>query len=73
MKTFIRTIRILNVGFLLGSAFIMWLYNEEIEEGKKKLEKQKLVDEYGWLPQQVTKEDWLANKGNFRQKEENNA
>lgn len=73
MKTLIKTFRILNVGFLLGSAFIMWLYSEEIEKGKKELEKQKLVDEYGWLPQQITKEDWLANKGNFRQKEQSNA
>ena len=36
MKTFIRSMRILNAGFLLGAAFIMWLYKDEIESNKKK-------------------------------------
>ncbi len=35
MKTLIKTFRILNVGFVLGAAFIMWLYKDEIESGEK--------------------------------------
>ena len=45
MKTFIKTIRILNVGFLLGAAFIMWLYKDEIE-GNKKIEPYTPSDEF---------------------------
>jgi hypothetical protein len=35
MKSLVKTFRILNVGFMLGVAFMAWLYNDEIEAGKK--------------------------------------
>lgn len=34
MKSFIKTMRLLNAGFLLGVAFTMWIMGEE--ENKKK-------------------------------------
>jgi hypothetical protein len=46
MKTFIKTMRILNVGFVLGAAFIMWLYNDEIEKGKQKVDPYTPSDEF---------------------------
>lgn len=40
MKTFYRTMSILNAGFVLGVGFMMWLYAEEIE---KDMEKRKIA------------------------------
>lgn len=44
MKAFIKTMRILNVGFVLGAAFIMWLYKDEIESSKDDSNPGKLLE-----------------------------
>lgn len=38
MKAFIKSLRLINAGFLLGVAFFMWVYSEEIDESARKRE-----------------------------------
>lgn len=46
MATIIKTMRILNVGFVLGAAFIMWLYKDEIEGNQNKIKPRTPSDEF---------------------------
>lgn len=36
MKSFIKSLRLINAGFLLGIAFTMWIIGEEETKNKKK-------------------------------------
>lgn len=55
MKALFKSLRLINAGFLLGIAFMAWLYNDEINNEKKKL-----IDEYP-IPEMEKMEGYPPN------------